>query len=161
MAYSEVGDMLTGNIPVGSTSAQKYVNDAADEIDSVIGNLYVTPLDMSDPSPLSRPSRLLLKRISNFLASGRLMFATSAGGEDDQLHAYARYLVETATATLMRIANGEIFLDGAIKEDIDGESGSPGPLISNVDFESNVEAFYDRIFMAPPNLGLIARRSGG
>lgn len=157
MTYSEVSDMLTGNIPVGGTMPQKYVNDAADEIDSVIGSIYTTPVNM-DPTPeetlpgtgtVKRSSRLLLKRISNFLASGRYMLATSAGGEDDQLHAYAKYLVDTALATLMRLATGEIVLDGAVKVDPEGDEGLPGPLISNVDPESNVEAFYDRIYMSP------------
>jgi hypothetical protein len=157
VAYSEVSDMLTGNIPVGGTMPQKYVNDAADEIDSVIGGIYVTPINM-DPTPsdtppgtgtVQRSSRLLLKRISNFLASGRYMLATAAGGEDDQLHAYAKYLVDTALAALMRIATGEVVLEGATKSDPEGEEGLPGPLISNVDPESNVEAFYDRIYASP------------
>lgn len=162
MPYSEVADMLTGNIPVSNTTAQKYVNDAADEIDSVIGTLYFTPVDMSsDPGTVSRPSRLLLKRVSNFLASGRLMLATAAGGEDDQLHAYAKYLVDSATAVLMKIATGEIRLDGAVRLGDPEEEGSRGPVISNVDPESNVEAFYDRIYTAAPVYSVTLRRPSG
>lgn len=155
--YSLVTDLLTGNIPVSAPMGQKYVNDAADEIDSVIGHLYVTPVDMrstpEDNPPgagtVKRPTRLLLKRIANFLASGRLMLATSAGGEDDQLHAYAKYLVDTALTTLQQIASGAIKLDGAETVGDPDEEGRYGPLVSNVDPESNVEAFYDRIYMAP------------
>lgn len=155
--YSLVTDLLTGNIPVSPVMAQKYVNDAADEIDSVIGTVYVTPVDMKPTSSetppstgtVTRPSRLLLKRIANFLASGRLMLATSAGGEDDQLHSYAKYLVDTALATLMQIASGSIALDGAETAGDPDQEGRYGPLIANVDLESNVEAFYDRIYMAP------------
>lgn len=155
--YSQVTDLLTGNIPVSTVLGQKYVNDAADEIDSIIGHIYVTPVDMR-PTPeedppgvgtVKRPSRLLLKRIANFLASGRLMLATSAGGEDDQLHAYAKYLVDTALATLQQIASGSISLDGAVTDSDPDTEGRYGPLIANVDPESNVEAFYDRIYMAP------------
>lgn len=170
MSYSEVGDMLTGNIPVSTPIAQKYVNDAADEIDSVIGKVYKTPVNM-DPGPtetppgtgtMTRPSRLLLKRVSNWIASGRLMLATSAGGEDDQLHAYALYLVTSATTVLMSIARGEVELEGAEKIDPEGDEGVYGPLISNVDPESNVEALYDRIYMAPPTpFGWGARQAGG
>lgn len=149
--------MLTGNIPAVGTMPQKYVNDATDEIDSVLGVLYKTPINMA-PTPedtppgvgtVTRPSRLLIKRVSNFLASGRFMLATSAGGEDDQLHSYALYLVTSALATLEKIASGEIKLDGAELSGDPDEEGRYGPLISNVDSESNVEAFYDRIYMAP------------
>lgn len=170
--YSVVADLLTGNIPVNSVIAQKYINDAADEIDSMIGNIYTTPLDVTPgptetppgTGPMTRPSRLLIKRISNWLASGRLMLATSAGGEDDQLHAYARYLVESSTSVLMSIARGEILLEGAEKEDTTGDEGVYGPLISNVDPESNVEAFYDRIYASPANSFMTAwgvRRANG
>ncbi len=159
MAYSAVADMVTGNIPVSTTIGEKYVADAADEIDSVLGSLYKTPLDM-DPTPtesppgtgtITRPSRLLIKRISNWLASGRLMLSTAAAGEDHELHSYALYLVKSATDVLMSIARGETILEGAEKIDTTGEEGEYGPLISNVDPESNVEAFYDRIYMAPPS----------
>lgn len=162
--------MVTGNIPVSPVIADKYVKDAADEIDSVLGRVYKTPIDMR-PTPqddppgagtVLRPSRLLLKRISNNLASGRLMLSTSAAGEDDQLHAYALYLVTSATEALMSIARGEVELEGAEKIDSTGESGVYGPLISNVDPESNVEAFYDRIYMAPPSyFGAYGRLAGG
>jgi hypothetical protein len=162
--------MVTGNIPVSPVSAQKYVNDAADEIDSMIGKVYKTPVNMApgpDETPpgvgtMTRPSRLLLKRVSNWLASGRLMLSTAAGGEDGELHAYALYLVNSATSVLMGIARGEIELDGAEKQDPDGQQGVYGPLISNVDPESNVEAFYDKIVLAPPNpLGWGGRYRGG
>lgn len=162
--------MVTGNIPVNPVSAQKYVNDAADEIDSLIGKVYKTPVDMTpgpDETPpgigtMSRPSRLLLKRVSNWLASGRLMLSTAAGGEDGELHAYALYLVNSASSVLMSIARGEVELEGAEKTDPDGSEGVYGPLISNVDPESNVEAMYDRIIFAPPQPFMWgARQAGG
>lgn len=168
--YSDVADMLTGNIPVSPGIGTKYVQDAADEIDSVIGKIYKTPLNVAPGAdetppgagPMTRPSRLLIKRISNWLASGRLMLATSAGGEDDQLHAYALYLVKGATDVLMAIARGEVDLEGAEKQDEEGDEGVYGPLISNVDPESNVEGFYDRIVFAPPNPYVwMGRQAGG
>ncbi|HWI68184.1 MAG TPA: hypothetical protein VNS88_07365, partial [Nitrospiraceae bacterium] len=73
MGYSEVTDLLTGNVPTPAyLSPQKYVDDAADEIDSKIGFVYETPIDVtySSSNPVTRPVRLLLKRINNFLASG-------------------------------------------------------------------------------------------
>jgi hypothetical protein len=120
-----------------------YVNDAADEIDSKIGFVYSTPVDMSDPGPTSRPARLLLKRLNVFLASGRMLLAVASPGEEDQLHQYGLYLVKEATNTLDMIANGKIILDGATT--IDTTQPPTVPLIDNLDSESQVEAFYDRI----------------
>jgi hypothetical protein len=41
MAYSAVTDLLTGDLPLPSyVSPVKFVDDAADEIDSKIGFLY-------------------------------------------------------------------------------------------------------------------------
>ena len=151
MAYSEVTDLLTGNVPTpGYLSPQKYVDDAADEIDSKIGFIYETPIDVTDSSsnPVSRPVRLLLKRINNFLATGRLLLAVDAGAETDRVHAYGLYLLKEACESLELISAGKIELDGVTVVPV-GESSVTAPLIYNKDPESNVEAFYDRI--ANPN----------
>lgn len=147
-AYSGTGDLLTGNIPTPSyLDPEKYVTDAADEIDSKIGFLYKTPVvfpqEGEDGYVESRPVRLLLKRINNFLATGRLLLATSAAGEDDQLHAYGASLVKDALSALDEIAQGKITLDIERVESSIGQATTP--LINNVDPESHVEAFYDRI----------------
>jgi hypothetical protein len=153
MAYSEVGDLLTGNIPTPDyLSPQKYVDDAADEIDSKIGFIYKTPVVITEenpvgtPNPVVRPVRLLLKRLNNFLASGRLLMAASAGGEDDRVHAYGWSLVQDATLALMQISEGKIPLEGVepVEGDDDGVTVT-APLFYNEDLESNVSAFYDRI----------------
>lgn len=162
MPYSSENDMLLGNIPAPMSLKTQYLNLATDEIDSVIGLTYETPVDVTDSptNPVKRPARLLLKNISIWLSSGRLMLATSANGEDDQLHAYAKYLVDQATSMLMKIGSGEVALDDAPKneEDVDAEAGA---LIYNIDPESNVEAFYDRIYMAPLGYPTLRNWSGG
>lgn len=154
MAYSEVEDLLTGNIPLPSQyDPQKFVNDAADEIDSHIGFLYATPVNVSEGGPVVRPARLLLKRLNNFLATGRLLMAADAAGENKQLHAYALKLVEDATAALMQIADGSVVLDGALPAPglgVPTETSHRGPLIYNKDLESAVDAFYDEL--VPVNL---------
>lgn len=144
MPYSTVADLLTGNIPTPAyMSPEKYVADAADEIDSVIGFVYKTPVEMADVDA-TRPARLLLKRINNFLASGRILMAAASAQEDNQVHAYAARLIREATDSLKLIASGQILLEGA---EALPQSDSPkmAPLIANVDPESNVEAFYDRV----------------
>lgn len=147
--YSEVTDLLTGNIPFsGPVDPVKFVADAADEIDSRIGHIYQTPIDISDvpENPVARPARLLLKRVSNFLASGRLIMAAAAGSQKLEVNAYAERLVTEALDALNGIASGDIPLAGAPRiEDVPGEVTTTGPQIHNLDAESNVEAFYNRI----------------
>lgn len=145
MPYSDDADLLTGNVPLPSyLNSDKFVSDAADEIDSKIGFLYVTPVVVSEVIPEKRPTALLLKRINNHLASGRLLLAAAAAGEDRALHAYGASLVSEANAALESIACGEIKLD-ADKLNSRPDDLKASPLIGNKDEESNVDAFYDRI----------------
>ena len=153
MAYCDVQDLLTGNVPTPDyLSPAKYVNDAANEIDSKIGFIYETPVDIAEdlPAPVPRPVRLLLQRLNVFLATGRLLMAVDAGGEETAVHAYGKSLVDDATMTLNEIAAGKLVLVDTPVLDNGGDGVAPtAPLISNLDPESNVEAFYDRI--ANPN----------
>lgn len=150
-AYCQPEDLLLGDVPTSSESASgKYCVDAADEIDSRIGHIYQTrvvivdPAPPGTPSPVSRPARLLLKRINVWLATGRLLMAQDASGEESSVHAYALKLVTDASAAIDMIAYGQIVLDGAPK--VSGYSEvSSGPIYANLDSESSVEAFYNRI----------------
>jgi len=147
-AYCEVEDLLLGKIPMPAyLDPQKFVEDAGDEIDTKIGRLYATPVDVElhDPPTTSRIAILTLKRINAHLASGRLLLSVAAPEEQRQLHAYAWSLVKGAEDALELIRTGEVELDGA--EPAAGLSETPQskPLIANVDPESSVEAFYDRI----------------
>src|SRR6478736_7536461 len=124
----------------------KIVQDAADEIDSKLGHLFETPFNVTegDPDALSRPSRLLLKRINSHLATGRLILQVASPEENRNLHAYGYSLVKEAEEALECIVKGDISLDGAVP--LDGTVPQPTvPLINNLDPESNVEAFYNRI----------------
>jgi len=119
---------------------QKYVQDAADEIDSKLGFIYVTPI-VIDPNGEFRHSALLLKRISNFLATGRLILANAASREDQYLNAYGKSLVVEATAALDALLTGTMPLPGATPSNPDA-SNATGPIINNLDPQSNVESFY-------------------
>lgn len=146
MAYCTVDDLLIGDI---STSAElspvKYVNDAADEIDSKIGFRYDTPIPVSSP----RPVLLLLKRLNSHLASGRLILAATISANQEELNAYGASLVNDAQLTLEAIASGQMFLPGApANPDLPPPPSADDPstlpaLISNLDEVSQVEAFYD------------------
>ena len=144
-AYSSPSDMILGGIPVGTgvnDDREKYVQDAADEIDSIIGFRYKTPVTFPVNTP--RPVQLLLKRLNNWLASGRLILAKASPVENQALHAYGKSLVDDALATLQQIASGDILLEN-VELAPGNEPTQTGPMISNVDPESNVEAFYDRV----------------
>lgn len=146
MSYSSTTDLLTGNIPTpGYLDPQKFVDDAADEIDSKIGFVYETPIDVTDTSAVVRPARLLLKRINNFLATGRLLMAAAASAEDSALHAYARNMVDSATEALDAIFDGSILLEGAVLINPPSDTVHRGPEWFNPDTESAVDAFYDHL----------------
>lgn len=147
MAYSAKADLLVGSIPLpGYLDADKYVDDAADEIDSKLGFVYETPIPVAEGAEgqAPRPVRLLLKRINNFLATGRLLLAVDSGGEEVRLHAYGQKLVEDATIALDAIVKGEIDLHDVTLVQVD-RLVQTTPIINNLDEESAVEAFYDRV----------------
>jgi len=142
--YSSADDLLLGDLPLGAAvDREKYVADAADEIDSAIGHVYATPVDMTEGGPVARHSRLLLKRINNHLATGRIILAVSIGGEDDSLQAYGRSLIREAHAALGDIATGAVELIGA--ETVEGGDVTNGPVVVNFDQYSGVDAFYDNV----------------
>lgn len=158
MAYCDTGDLLTGSIPTPAyLDPQKYVDDAADEIDSKIGFVYETPIDISDDSEVIRPARLLLKRINVFLATGRLLMAVASPGEETSIHAYGKSLVDNATAATEAIFDGTILLDGATDLHPATDSSHRGPIIANKDASSAVDDFYDQLM---PTNGRSSRVNG-
>lgn len=148
MTYCETTDLLVGDMPLPrGLRPQQYVDSASNEIDMHIGFVYTTPVNVADDSPVIRPARLILKETAIKLSSGRLILAMSTSAQRTELHAYGKRLVDEALAIINQIASGEIVLHGADRLDVgDGsETNFTGPQIHNVDAESNVEAFYDRI----------------
>lgn len=158
-AYCTTADLLNGGIPLPEyLDPAKYVQDAADEIDSKIGLRYITPISMAESgeTAVPRPVRLFLKRTNAFLATGRLLLAVASPDERNQVHAYGRSLIEEATKALDAIASGEVSLTDVPEVNDGADAPITAPLISNLDSESSVEAFYDRIgnpnyFYSPPS----------
>ena len=151
--YSEVSDMLIGNLPLPSyIDRDKILVAARNEIDVAIGFLYKTPVNVeeSPDNPLTRPARLLLKQISIYLSSGRTIMAAATGSEDTRTHAYGRYLINQGLELLKGIANGSILLEGAEKVETSAEP--TGPMIANVDPESLVEQFYNNAMTPHPGM---------
>lgn len=147
--YSEVEDLLLGELAKPDNEVcLKYVQDAADEIDSKLGFIYVTPI-VVDPSEF-RATVLLLKRINNWLASGRLILANAASREEQYLNAYGKSLIVDATTALDALTNGTMPLPGATSTNPDS-SQATGPIVNNLDAQSNVESFYN--FVTDPAPG--------
>ena len=145
MAYCSSGDLMLGSIPLPAyLDTDKAVEDAADEIDSKIGLIYETPVEVLDTNKVSRPVKLFFKRTNAMLASGRLLLAIASPEEQRSLHAYAYSLVKEATDALTAIASGEVQLDIPLLNP-DSTVAVTAPQIDNLDSESNVEAFYNRI----------------
>lgn len=141
MPYSESSDLLIGNVPLPPyINADTYIQNASDEIDAVIGTMYVTPVQIAD-SPDTRSSRLILKKACNMLASGRIIMAMDAGGQDSDLHKYGRYLVSEAEKIVQAIMAGSMYLNGATP--LNSASAGTAPVIVNADDKSQVDAFYD------------------
>lgn len=154
MPYCAPTDLLIGDIPLAGKygDGTAFVQLAADEIDSQIGHIYVTPVlfDESTPEKIAtvRPAKLLLKKINTLLASGRIVLDQAAGAEDDRLHAYGRSMVNEALKLLEKIMNREIQLTDAPLLTEEAAREYTGPQVINEDAYSQVEAFYDR-FQSP------------
>lgn len=145
MAYCGVEDLLLNSVQLStSLSRQRFVDDAADEIDSYLGWRYITPIDVLEGSAIPRPVRLTLKRVNAHLASGRLVLAAAMSSEDDDLHAYGRSLVNESLKTVREMAEGSEFLPGVPVEEGNDRKISGGPLLVTEDPVSLVDGFYDR-----------------
>ncbi len=157
MPYSAVGDLFLGDTILGSgVDPQAFVDGAADEIDSKIGWLYVTPVDLDGdalampPIPvLPRHEALLLKGINNKLASGRLILTLDIAGEGTTLHAYGARLVKEAMDELLLIANGALDLSAPRVAIPDADAVNRSPGVVNLDEESLLIPFYQTINRNP------------
>lgn len=137
--YSEEGDLLIGDLPLGSAyPPAKFIESASDEIDSYLGRMFEVPIDVTGNEVV----RLTLKRINNWLASGRLIMSVATAGQDNELHAYGWSLVKQAMDEINLIMSEDLTLPGLqIIETASIEEGS-GPMISNKDDVSRVDEFY-------------------
>lgn len=150
MAYSTKDDLLTGDIPLAGKygDGSNFVALAADEIDAQIGHIYVTPVvfDTSTPEKAAknRPARLLLKKINNLLASGRIVLDMAAGGEDASLHAYGASMWKEGIDLLNQISSGGIRLTDAPLLDERDDDENNRVSIAQEDPYSLVQGFYER-----------------
>jgi hypothetical protein len=147
VAYCAVDDLLIGDIPTSDVlSPLKYVNDAADEIDSKIGFRYATPIPIDGSSTTPRPVVLLLKRLNSHLASGRLIMAATVLSEDTELNAYGKALVNESMQVIDALSLGKVVLAGIpLIDPALMPIVPPKVLIANHDATSAVDDFYDKL----------------
>jgi len=144
MAYCEASDLLIGNIPLSTQygDGTGFASTAADEMDVVLGQLYVTPIVLDD-TPANRPSQLWLKTCNKFIASGRLILDIAISAEDDNLNAYGLSMLNQGLAMLKAIQDGAASITGAIPLDPNAGAYQTGPMIFNEDSHSLVQAGYE------------------
>ena len=147
MPYAEVDDLMLGDMALGpAVSPEKYIQEAQEDVNISLGQVYEMPVSMGQDTP--DRTKILLRRITARLASGRLILAQAIGGEDSQLQAYGRHLVDEAEAVLSAILDGRIDLEGPNR--VEGAAETTGPTIDNYDKTSGVDAFYEHFMGTSP-----------
>lgn len=139
--YATAGDLMLGDMALGTAvSPDKYIQEAEEDVDIAIGEVYEMPYDVASPDAVER-TVILLRRITARLASGRLILAQAIGGEDQSLQAYGRHLIEEAEAVMNAIIDGRLEFEGP--EPIVGATEYTGPTVYNHDKASAVDSFYE------------------
>ena len=144
MAYCTADDLLVApdlQLPAGTT-AEDWIDRAAEEIDSRIGVRYVLPLETVSAGGLAT-----LKRLNAQLASGRMLMALNSA--DDDVHAYGKSLVDEALADIKSVVAGVIPL-GATQVTTSPQNLG-GPAVQNQDAYSATAAFEAFAFPDPLN----------
>jgi phage gp36-like protein len=141
--YCTAVDLVTGDmLPPRGITVDKIIADASLEIDSVLGQRYVTPIVFSNrPSSIADANKLRL--CCAHLASGRLILASAIGGEDVTLHGYGIYLVNHAMNMLTALVTGKIRLEDAVRLTDEQNQGKKGMLTNNGDAYSTIDDFYN------------------
>lgn len=145
MAYSTEADLLIGDqTTIAPAVKTQFVLAATDEIDTYVGQVYETPIDIVDPGSVDRSAALLIKKLAQHISTGRLLMSIDQAGEDNKPNAYAQYLLDDALATLRAIVDGDIVLPGAVplQGPTDTSIRTNGALVGVLDPYSQVESFY-------------------
>lgn len=138
MPYCDVDDLLVGDLRFGNDVLQdRFVLDAADEIDGALGVVYSLPITQA---MVPAHSWKTLKRCNAHLATGRLLMAVGVPGEEDAVHAYALFMLREGHELLAALASGQIPLPGVPQ--VPGQGDFRAPMIVQGDIESGVDTFY-------------------
>ena len=112
MAYCTEDSLLIEGLPLSTVvNPQKYIDLAADEMNIILGQVYNIPI-VYDDTPDNLQTKLFLKQVNSWLASGRMIIAATASNESTQLSAYGRQLVNGALKALNDLVGGGGSLPG-------------------------------------------------
>jgi hypothetical protein len=137
--YCGEGDLLVDDSMVYSKGVKETaITQACEEIDSKLGMIYETPIDISDQSTVDRSAKLLIKQIAIHLASGRMMMRIAATRESDTPNAYGVYLIREATQALDAIVSGDVVLPGV--PGVEGDPSTPAAISAPPIFVGNADA---------------------
>lgn len=157
MAYCEVTDLITGSLlwaPDDEDEPERFVNLAAEEMDSYLGFKYVVPVvgRASLSGVLALHEELLLKNINIKIASGRLLLAKFAGAEEAHEHQYGLGLLREGKSDLMLLVSGEVDLLSAELATPNGLGGTNDetPGIHNEDSESLLLGWENTVMRGDP-----------
>lgn len=164
MAYCKADDiskLLDDTVRQQGTS-DASADSASNEIDSIIGFVYVTPIfNIALPESaqtVDRVVRLLLQKLASFIGAGRILMSMNQQGEDTSPNAYGLYLLQQAEDTLCMIKDGRLLLTGVPSVNPQLENGSR-VVVSNIDPYSQVESFYNAM-SRPTYAGRLGRFGG-
>lgn len=145
--YCDVSDLLIGDLRLpAAVSVLKYIESAAEEMDSRIGNVYRVPVTIDPDKRQAYVATItFLRSINARLASGRIIMAVASFMELNSVHAYAKNLVDGAMKDLEQIESRQRILQGAEPnnnptEEVGGQF--TGTAIFNLDPVSAVDSFY-------------------
>lgn len=136
VTYSEIDDLLIGDLRVSDGTKLTYLVGVGREIDSKLGVVYDLPIDLN---ALEQHSRDYLRNASNFMSSGRLIMSLAVAGEDQQVNPYGSRLLREGQAMLEALASLQILLDGATRRS--DRDDSRLPVVINRDEESATQEF--------------------
>lgn len=118
-----------------------FVNEAADEMNAMLGFVYTLPLTPISPAvELPLHQRALLKTINAKIATGRI-YLNLQGDADGSLHAYGNRLLDEGWAALKMILEGSTPLSAELVEELTPAEVSSVPIAANTDGRSLVDAF--------------------
>lgn len=148
MPYSDVADLYIGDLTLGAnTDPAKFIADAEREINAKLGMIYLLPLEPDTENGFQDIPEFTmenLEKLSNWLASGRLILTLNSTSGEDTLNAYGAMLVKDAQSELEAIHTGLQDLVGVKRAPARNAAGDSynGPTLVNHDAASAVDTFY-------------------
>jgi len=142
--YMTSSEVSFGDMPLPSwVDLEGVVQQAANDMDAVIGLRYKLPLRLNPEDPNHRPILLMLNKINRYLVIGRVVIDAAIGHEDNSLQAYGNYHIRQAEAALKQIGDGKVEIPGAELLPSLIDDRRTGPMIFNKESRSLVDAFYE------------------